>query len=187
MAVLTTVGLQESIRRGWPRVWLAYFDHPDGEVWLWTGVGDLVYAGQTYEGIGQFGGIAGVGGSKQLGVRQITFELRGIPADAAQWLGADVRGQTARAWVAGLNAAGTQVNGAAWQAVDGKADYQELPIQDDGTIAVQLRVVEPVFEMERSQNLRWTAQRLKETHGSELTGLDLISSLADASENWTRT
>jgi len=39
MSVLTTLGLQESIRHGWPIANLAYIDHPDGEVWLWDEIG----------------------------------------------------------------------------------------------------------------------------------------------------
>jgi hypothetical protein len=187
MAVLTTFGLQQSIRQGWPRAWLAYVDHPDGEVWVWSGVGALEYDGATYEGLGRFGNISGVGGEKVLGVRQVTFAVAGIPTEAIKWLNTDVRGAVAGAWIAGLDKDGREVNGSAWPVVDGLADYQELPVGDDGDVVILLHVNDPVFQLERSQSLLWTPEWAKARFGDDVSGLDLISSLADASENWTLT
>jgi len=187
MAVLNTLGLQQSIRNGWPRAYLAYIDHPDGEVWVWSGIGDLVFDGQTYGGVGQFGRISGVGGSKELGVRQVIFDLAGVPDEAAKQLNKDVRNRVARAWVAGLDRDGMKVNGAPWQIVDGLADYQDLPAADDGTVVVRLVINEPVFSIERAQDLAWTPEWLEQTHGGGITGLDRVAGLANAAENWTRT
>jgi hypothetical protein len=167
MNALTTLGLSESIRSGWPVTWLVYFDHPDGEVRLWSGVGDLVYGGDTYQGVGHLGRIVGVGGAKKLAVRQIQLELSGIPVQATRWLNKDVRGRVARAWVAGLDRDGTRVNGMPWQVIDGVADYQELPLSDDGSVAVRVHINEPVFEMERAQNLAWTSEWINEKYGSQ--------------------
>lgn len=187
MTVLTTLGLKQSIRNRWPRAWLFWFDHPDGEVFAWTGVGDLVHGGDTYQGIGTFGRIVNVGGSKQLAVRTVQAELSGIPAQAAAYLNKDVRGAGAKAWVAGLDRDGVKVNGTPWQVVDGVADYQEMPIEDDGSVTVRVIINEPVFSLERAQNLVWSPEWVKATRDPDCTGLDLIGGLANAAENWTRT
>ena len=167
MAVLTTLGLQQSIRQGWPLAWLAYIDHPDGEVWLWSGVGDLVYDGQTWQGVGEFGRVVNVGGAKQLAVRSLDFELTGIPDEAAQYLNKDIRGRSAKAWVAGMDHDGIGVNGSAWPVVDSIADYQELPIDDDGTVVVRISVTEPVYSIERAREDAWTSEWINEVYGPQ--------------------
>lgn len=187
MTVLTTIGLQQSIRQGWPVVRMLYLDHPDGEINVWSGVGDLAYGGETYGGIGGFGRISGIGGAKRLALRQVVLELAGVPEEAVKHLNKDVRGRTARAWIAGLDSDGRKVNGAPWQVVDGRADYQELPLGDDGNVMIRIHVIDPVYSLERAQNLVWSPEWIRATHGPEISGLDLLSSLADASENWTRT
>ena len=186
MAVLTTPGLTQSIRNGWSIALLAYVNHPDGAVRVWNGVGDLDYDGNTWDGVGTLGSVKNIGGTRQLAIRRITFELRGLPADSLQWLNADIRNVTAQAWIAGLAADGTKVNGTAWQIVDGLADYQELPIGDDGSVTIRLHITEPVFRMEQPQDLAFTPEWLKSTRDEDATGLDLISTLANASKNWTR-
>lgn len=190
MTVLTTLGLKQSIRQGWPLAMLVYIDHPDGEIRLWTGIGDLKWDGNTYEGIGRFGGIKNIGGAKELRVRQLTFELRGVPADATKHLNKDIRNRASQAWIAGMDKRGQHLNGEPWKVVDGKADYHEFPVEDDGTVTVQMMVTEPVWSIERAQNLAFTPEWINERFrdgGNRITGLDLISTLANRQESWTRT
>lgn len=187
MSVRTTVGLQQSVRNGWPVVALAYIDHPDGAVRVWSGVGSLEYAGATYEGIGFFGRVRNIGASKKLTVRQVIFELRGVPPDSTTWLSASVRNRSASAWIAGMDERGKYVNGTAWQIVDGTCNYQELKFDDPGAAIIELTVSEPVVSIERAQNLAWTPEWIRDTHGADVSGLDRLSELASAQKSWTRT
>jgi hypothetical protein len=188
--ILTTVGLAQSIRRGWPIALLAHVDHPDGAVAVWSGIGVLEHEGTIYEGVGRLGGISGVGGSLRLAVREIAFDLAGVPPEASESLNARVRGREARAWIAGLTADGARVNGAAWPIVAGICDTQTLEAGEDGTARLRLRITEPVFAIERAQNLAFTPEWLNARFPDSpdrLTGLDLVSGLASKSVSWTLT
>lgn len=189
MSLLTTPGLAESIRNGWPLAALAWIDHPDGDVYAWSGAGTLEHDGQQWQGVGTFGRIKGIGGSKQLGIRVVTFELSGLPASAGQWLTETIRNRAAKAWLAGMNRAGSRINGDPELIVSGVCDYDELSVSADGAASILLHVTTPVYSIERAQNLVWSPEWLNETYrgeGERLTGLDALSDLADAQKNWTQ-
>lgn len=187
MSVKTTLGLQQSIRQGWPIAALAEIDHPDGVVRVWSKVGTLEYDGASWQGIGFLGRITGIGASKRLSIRQLVFELRGVPGDSTTWLSADVRNRSAKAWLAGMDERGQYVNGTAWQIVDGLCDYQELKFEDGGTAAIRLTVSEPVVSIERAQNLAWTPEWIRNEYGDDVSGLDRITELVNAQKQWTLT
>lgn len=185
MTVRATYGLQESIRKGWGHSVLAYVDHPDGEVWMWSGVGTLTHKRRDYVGVGHLGNVSNIGGAKKLAVRQIIFKLSGIPTEATRWLNSRVRGRAAKAWIAGMRPDG-QVNGEAWLVVNGQADYQELvPGAQDS--AVNLYIADPIWSIERVQNTAFTPTWIKSVHGDHIMGLDDIPGMRDRTQNWTRT
>lgn len=186
MSLDVTPGLAEAIANRWPIAALAYIDHPDGEVRLWSGLGTLRHDGSDWIGLGRLGRILGIGGLKTLGVRQLTFELSGVPAEAAKTLNAAVRNRIARAWLAGLTPAG-RVNGEAWLVVDGRCDYQELAVADARSAIVRLIVAQPIWSIERAQNLLLTPQWIKKTYGAEIAGLDDVPGMSNRQLNWTLT
>jgi hypothetical protein len=50
-------------------------------VHVWTGVGDLVWNGKTYKGVGTLGSVSTVGESSEIEAQGITLTLSGIPAE----------------------------------------------------------------------------------------------------------
>jgi hypothetical protein len=205
MTILTTPGLAESIEKGWGTRTLAAIDHPieavietwpDGVIRLWDGIGLLRYAGADWRGIGPFGRVAGIGGSKRLLLRTVTFEMSGIPAVHAIYLDPLLRNRPAMAWTAWMNERGTKVNGEPYQEVDGLVDYQTHTADDSGVQTIALSIGEPVYSIERAQNLSYTPEwantylegwRERNRGGARITGYDRIAELADATRSWTRT
>jgi hypothetical protein len=195
--IRTTPGLQESIAKGWPRTMLAEIDHPAGEILrLWDGVGDLSYDGYTWKGINPFGRVVGIGGSKRLLIRSVTFLLSGIPANQTVYLDPRLRNRPAKAWLAGLDERGVKVNGEAFMEVNGLCDYQEHKVDDNGGQLIYMTVAEPVYSIERAQSLSYTPEwinsylrrwRDRNLGGERITGLDRLSELANATRSWTRT
>jgi hypothetical protein len=201
--LLTTRGLQESIARGWPVQALAAIDHPipetkaiypDGIIRLWDGVGVLRWNGKDWKGIGPFGRLVGIGGSKRLMLRTVTFELAGIPADHAVYLDPRLRNRPAQAWIAGMTSDGARVNGEPYQEVDGRVDYAENESEDGLTQVIRLVVGEPVYSIERAQTRPYTPEfynaylarwRDRNIGGARITGFDKIAELADATRSWT--
>jgi hypothetical protein len=200
----TTAGLEQSIKNGWPIAAMAAINHtvdavleiwPDGIIRLWDGIGDLRYGGKDWKGIGPFGTLVGIGGSKRLLVRSVTFQLAGIPSTQEVYLDPTLRNRPAQAWIAGLTADGSRVNGEPYQEVDGLCDYQEQNDDGSGAQTILLHVAEPVYSIERSQSLAWTPEWIndylsdwRDTHlaGERITGLDKMSELANATKSWTK-
>lgn len=204
MTILTTVGLQQSIAEGWPIRALARIYHPvrgvletwpDGWLRMWDGIGELHYDGQPWRGIGPFGRVTGIGGSKRLMIRTVTFEMVGIPANQAIMLDPALRNRRAQAWTAGMDERGVKVNGEPFLEVDGLCDYMTHGADDSGVQSIQIVVGEPVYSIERAQNLAYTSEwansyledwRLRNRAGARITGYDLIPELANATRSWTK-
>ena len=201
--MLTTKGLDESIRNGWPVVALAKIYHPvdavtttwsDGYIRLWDGVGSLRYGGNDWRGIGPFGRISGIGGAKRLMLRQVTFEMSGIPGEHAVYLDPTLRNRAVLAWTAGLDARGVHVNGSPYQEVDGFIDHISHETDDGGVQTIKLIVTEPIFNIERAQNKVYSPEwanayledwRAANLGGNRITGYDKIAELANATKSWT--
>lgn len=204
MTILTTPGLQQSIAEGWGTRTLAAIDHPipavieiwpDGIIRLWDGVGVLRYGGKNWRGIGPFGRVSGIGGSRRLLLRTVTFELSGIPAEHEVYLDPLLRNRPAMAWTAGMDAIGVHVNGEPYQEVDGLVDYQTHTADESGAQTISLTIGEPVYSIERAQNLVYTPEwaneylqgwRERNRGGARITGYDAIAELADATRSWTK-
>lgn len=213
MTILTTKGLQESIDKRWGTRTLAAINHPvdavfaelddagaalwpDGVIRLWDGIGLLRYGGKNWRGIGPFGRVTGIGGSKRLLLRTVQFEMSGIPAEQAIYLDPLLRNRPAMAWTAGMDALGVKVNGEPFQEVDGLVDYQTHTNDDSGVQTITLTIGEPVYSIERAQNRAYTPEdmnaylatwRARNRGGARITGYDRIAELSDATRSWTLT
>jgi len=52
-----------------------------GEVLVWSGMGDLIWAGKTWLGVGTLGGVSGIAETTETAAKGITLSLSGIPSD----------------------------------------------------------------------------------------------------------
>lgn len=179
--------IRNAIQKGRRIAVLVEIDHPNGQVNVWSRVGNLQYNGLTWTGIGTLGRITGIGGSKTLQVVQVTFELRGVPPDTVTFLESNVRGRQAQAWLAALQPHADAIDGDLYPIVSGLCDSQQLAITDQLGATVQLIVNEPIFIVDRAQNLAWTSEQLAAEWGPGLTGLDDIPELVNKNVSWTPT
>ncbi|MEI9804108.1 MAG: hypothetical protein WDN48_06090 [Pseudolabrys sp.] len=109
---------------------------------MWDGVGVLRYGAKDWRGIGPFGAVTGIGGSKTLMIRTVTFILSGIPANETVYLDPLLRNRPAQAWTAGMDENGVKVNGEPYQEVDGLVDYQTLKSDDNGIQSIEMTIGE---------------------------------------------
>src|SRR5688572_22702163 len=61
-------------------VLLADIEFQTGTIYVWTGVGALIWNGNTYSGLGQLCGATGARETTDLSANNIVVELNGIPA-----------------------------------------------------------------------------------------------------------
>ncbi len=179
------LALRNAIAAGGRIAVLVEIDHPTGTVRAWSRLGDLQYSGFTWKGVGTLGRIGGIGGVKKIQVRQVTFELRGVPPDVVTFLENNVRGRVAQAWLAALKPRADEVDGDLFELVSGLCDTQTLALSEQRKATIKLVVNEPIFIIDRAQNLAWTTEQINAEYGPGITGLDNIPLLANATESWT--
>jgi len=59
---------------------LASLQFADNTIYAWSGIGPLVWNGNTFQGVGSLGSISTISEDSTVEAKQVTFELSGIPA-----------------------------------------------------------------------------------------------------------
>lgn len=81
--------------------------HSQGTVRAWDGLGDRIFDGETYTGIGNMASIAGVSNSRDLQTQEIVVTLNGVPYPALQSIDPSIRNETATITAAWYSYTGT--------------------------------------------------------------------------------
>ncbi len=81
--------------------WLVHLALDSGDVRLWSGIGDLAWSGDTYQGVGHLGAIEPIRESPDLASQGLRLTLSGIPSSLVSIaLGEHYQGRAARVWYA---------------------------------------------------------------------------------------
>lgn len=184
MAV-TDVRFRQHIRKGGEVALLCYIDHPDGEVYLWSRVGTLKWNGQDWRGIGALGRVTGISKTTTLELKQVTFELAGVPLDGiGNLLQGDVRNRSIKLWLAGIHK--NRVVGEPYLIIDDLMDYQTLSVSDDGSATLKITVNVGFWTIERAINESYTHESQIADYPGD-SGLSLLTGLANKQTNWRLT
>lgn len=174
-----------AMREGCPIAVLAEVDHPEGRVWVWSGVGDLDHDGQIWRGVGILGTISPLEKTSEMTIQTVVFGLSGVSPEVVAFLDDSVRGREARAWLAAFDRRG-RVIASPYLLVDGALDYQTLDYGDDGSATINLHAQCGFWTLERATDIAWTPEEQKKTYPTDV-GLDLIPSLQNKPYTWSRT
>jgi hypothetical protein len=126
-------------------------------VYAWTGVGPLVWNGNTYQGVGNFGSISSIQEGSDVTAQGITLKLSGIPSNLLDDSLSNIQfGQLARVYLGFLDNNGALI-GTPIPAFIGLVDQ---PVVDIGTDSVTITIsVESRFaDMQRAPGGRLTDQ-----------------------------
>ena len=182
MARMMTHRMAQALKARAPLAQLAWIDHPSGEIRLWTGIGDLEYAGHTWTGAGVLGSVGPISYSRELSVQDVTLSLRGLKAEDTVRLSSDVRGRRAQTWLACLDDG--QVVPDPMQTLDLVCDYQSYQISDDGQATVSIIAHTAFYTLQRAVNEVWSDQD-QQLHFPGDTGMALIPELQTKELQWT--
>lgn len=124
-------------------------------VHCWTGVGDLVWNGNTYAGVGTLGSVSTVSESSEVEAQGITLTLSGIPSDLlADGLSGTSAGATASIYLGFLDSNHTLIPDPV-PAYVGIVDQPEINI-DTSTAKVSINVENRLADLNRSRGGRYT-------------------------------
>lgn len=149
---------------------------------LWSGVGDLAFGGNTYVGVGTFGGMSTPEESLETKATGIIFTLSGIPPALLATAIGDVRqGLKARCWLGFVDAAGAVIADPTLT-FEG---YTAVPTTDDDaeTCSISLSCESYMATLNRARSTRYTAEDQKTRDPSD-KGFDFIPSLQDRVIPW---
>ncbi len=136
-------------------VFFAFFDFQAGAVRVWSGVGDKVWGGNTYNGLGTLGTMSPIEESADLRANGVSFQLSGVPATLiATVLGDNYQGRDVKLWFGTMDATDAVVADP-YQIFSGRMDSLEI---DDGTETATIRVhaESRMIDLRRNNERRYT-------------------------------
>lgn len=163
-------------------IFLAKIETAGDTVFAWTGIGDLVWNGDTYAGTGIFGGVSSVEETTDGAAAGLVFQLSGIPDDiVATSIGLIRHGKPASLWMGCLDSNGVMV-GNPLLIFNGSTDVPEL---EDGadTATIRLSAESPAIDQRRARVRRYTTEDQKIDYPTD-KGFEYVEGLQDRSIPW---
>lgn len=159
----------------------AEFD--SGDVLAWSGYGDITWGGDTYLGIGDFGGVDKVDETSDVRANGCTLTLSGIPSQLlAIALTEPYQGRPCTLFLGALNLTSGAIIGTPYPLISGRMDVMTIEEgADTGTIT--LTVENRLIELFRTKERRYTHEDQQIDFSGDL-GLEYVAGLQEKPINW---
>lgn len=163
-------------------VLLAYFDFSSGAVRVWSGIGDIVWGGNTYSGVGNFGGVSDIAETQDNSAQGAMFTLNGIPSSLIYTaLTEHYQGRAAKLWLGVMDSTMALIADP-YLLFGGRMDV--MTSTDSGeTASLTLAVENRLIDLNRSRERRYTDEDQKIDYPAD-TGLRYIAGLQDKTIQW---
>lgn len=133
----------------------AFFDFQAGAVRVWSGIGDKVWDGNTYNGLGNLGTVSPIEESVEAKANGVSFQLSGVPTSLIATVLADnYQGRDVKLWFAALDDAGNTIADP-YLIFGGRMDSLEI---DDGaeTAVIRVHAESRMIDLRRNNERRYT-------------------------------
>lgn len=160
---------------------MAMLTFKSGTEYVWSGIGPLVYAGNTYKGVGTLGNVGAIVEGMTVQAQGTVVSLSGIdPALYGESMDDIVTGQPAKIWFALLNQGA--IIGAPYLAFSGLIDKPTVGEGGD-SITISIALENRLTNLQRANARRYTSadQRIKFPTD---TGLAWVEALCNCSNQW---
>ena len=150
-----------------------------GDVNAWTGIGELTFNGEIYQGAGTLGGVSAIEETADLQANGVTFSLSGIPSELIATALGDVRqGLAAILWLGFMDVDTNALVGDPYELFSGLVDVPTIS-ESGETAAISITAENRLIDLERPRIRRYTKEDQARTDSSDL-GFDFVQSLQDA-------
>lgn len=177
-----TARMAAAIKKKRPLALLAAIEHPDGPGYFWTGIGKLVWNGNTFTGSGQLGTVTPISHTSDLTIQDVQFTMVGVDPNVVAGLNDNVRNLSGKVWLACIEQ--VKVVADPYLIVDSVLDYQSFNAAEDGTVSLSITAHTGFYTLARALNETWTTEQQKIDFPGD-SGLDLISGLQNQDIQWT--
>jgi hypothetical protein len=151
-------------------------------VYVWTGVGDLIWNSSTYKGVGTLGQISPIVETIQTQAQGITLSLSGIPNNL---LGDALNQMTsagkAYVWLGFMDPSGNLINDPI-PAFIGLTDQPTIDLSTE-TTTINISVESRLADLQRARGGRLTDADQRQRHPND-GGLKYVAWLQDQFVNW---
>jgi hypothetical protein len=140
---------------------MAVLSFKSKQVWVWTGVGNLVWNSKTFTGVGSFAKVGVIQEGTDVQAYGTTVTLSGIDPDLLGESMTDMQpGAQATLWFGAM--ANGVIIGSPYQLFSGKMDQPTVSVGPD-TISITLALETKMLDLQRASNRRYTSadQRLQ--------------------------
>lgn len=164
-------------------VMIAKIGTAGADVLVWTGIGNLVFDGDTYLGIGKFGGVSATEESTDLQAAGMNFSLSGVPSEYISIALQSIRhGKQALLWLGLLDMTTNALIDRPIQMFSGLTDVASI---DEGVLnsTIQISAENRLIDLERPRIRRYTLEDQQIDDTTDL-GFEYVQSLQDAKLYW---
>lgn len=183
MSRALTSGMQTAVAATVVRPALfAALEFDSGTVRMWTGLGSIVWDGNTYLGAGNMCGVAPIQEVADNSAQGTSFTLNGIPSSLLSLaLTESYQGRSAKLWLAAFDASNAIIADP-YLIFGGRMDTMTI---DDGgeTGSITLTAENQLIDLNRSRERRYTDQDQKIDYPTD-RGLEYIAGLQDKQIVW---
>jgi hypothetical protein len=154
---LTSGSLAAALSKRVAPIILAQITFKDGVQYAWTGIGNLVWSGNTYTGIGTLGKIGPITEDTQVQAQGLQLELTGVPqSELNEALGQCQQGNTVNVYFGFLDSSGAIIADP-YLAFSGRMD---VPTIDEGaeTATITLTAENRLVDLQRPRQRNFTHQ-----------------------------
>lgn len=151
-------------------------------LYLWTGVGDLVYNSNTYLGAGELAGVSDITETDATQANGIELSLAGIPTSLVSAMLQDTRqGKQVACHLALFDSSATLID----VADDVFKGFLDVPTINKGspTSSITITAENRLIELKKSRERRYTDQDQQELFAGDV-GLEYVVSLQDKEIKW---
>lgn len=147
-----------------------------------TGIGPLTWGGNTWLGVGAFGGVSPIEEGITVSAQELTVSLNGIPSDLlGDVLAVAYRNKRAKLWIGFVDEAG-DFKDAPHQFFGGR--ISTMAIADaGGTCTITVSIESRLADLRRARVSRYTHEEQQQRHPGD-NGLAFVARLASAPIYW---
>ena len=154
----------------------------EGDVRLWTGLGEITINSETYTGGGSLLSVGAVEETSEIKATNLNVALSGLDSSIlTAALNANYQNRLFTCFLGMLNESYGLVNNA-YQLFQGRMD--SMTINDSGEeVIISLAVESRLIDLEKPNETRYTSEEQKRLFSGDL-GLDFVTDLQDKDINW---
>jgi len=165
---------------------IIFFEGQFASGWLrlWTGVGDLVWNGQTWTGAGQLLALGTLSETSEIVASGTTVSLSGVPASIVSACITDARqGLPGRVWLGTLDTAGAVIASPVL-VFAGRLDVPDI-IDGATECTVSITYESRLIDLQTPREWRWTHESQQALYPDDM-GFEFVTSIQSVEVKWGR-